>query len=82
MGPLKIKAFVPEDRRVEIALPREVPEGEVLLEVTVSSRVGAMRETPYNWGPALDRLSHLRGDLKGLDLRLADEVIRLRHEEG
>ncbi|MEK7766447.1 MAG: hypothetical protein AAB368_09435 [bacterium] len=82
MGPLKIKAFVPKDHRVEIALPPEVPEGDVELEVTVSSAVAEVREKPYNWGPALDRLRDLRGDLKSLDLGLSDEIIRMRREEG
>jgi len=82
MGPLKIKAVVPKDHRVEIVLPPEVPEGPVELEVTVTRTAGNGPDCPHDWGPALERLRRLRESLEGLDLRLSDEVIKLRREEG
>jgi len=82
MGPLKIKAVVPKDHRVEIALPFSVPEGPVELEVTVTQVAGNGPDRQYDWGPALERLRQLRDSLEGLDLKMSDEVIKLRHEEG
>ena len=82
MGPLKIKAIVSKDHRLQIELPAEVPEGPVELEVTVTGPSGSGSNGRYDWAAGLERLRLFRNSLEGLDLRLSDEVIRSRREEG
>jgi hypothetical protein len=82
MGPFKIKGVIPKDRRVEISLPPEVPEGPVDLEVTITP-VTADRavRTRDDVDEMLDRLREFRKQFEGRDIRLSDAVIELRQEE-
>jgi hypothetical protein len=82
MGPLRIKAIVPKDHRVEIAVPPDVPEGPVEIEMTFTPEPGDAGNGKPDWDEVLDRLRELRESLAGRDIRLSDEVIKLRQEEG
>ena len=82
MGPLKIKGVVPKDRKVEIILPPEVPEGPVDIEVTITPVTAdrAVRARD-DVDEMLDRLREFRKQFEGRDILLSDAVIELRREE-
>jgi len=80
MQTLHFHAVVPKDRRLEIALPPEIPEGPVdmvlVLESakeaqTTEARHGAMRT-------ALERLRGVRAKTAGRQVRLSEAVIEER----
>lgn len=82
MGSLRIKTVVSKDHRVEIALPPEVPEGPVEIEMTVTQAGREVDDARPEWDEVLARLRKLRERFAGRDIRLSDEVIRTRREEG
>ena len=83
MGPLKIKGVVPKDRKVEISLPPEVPEGPVDLEVVITAATqGGPNQPADGMDAVLDELREFRKQFEGRDIRLSDAVIELRQEEG
>ena len=81
MGPLKIKAVVSKDHRVDIAVPPEVPEGPVDIEMTITpeTAIGGS-DDPQGIREVLGRLREFRKQFEGRDIRLSDAVIELRRE--
>ena len=82
MGPLRIKTVVSKDHRIEISLPPEVPEGPVDIEMTVTPSRADAKNGKVDWDDVLVRLRKLRESFAGRDIRLSEEVIKLRQEEG
>jgi len=82
MGPIKIKTIVPKNRRVEVPLPPEVPEGPVELSITVANTGTETADNNAGWSAILSELRKLRERIPERNIGLSDEVIRMRREEG
>ena len=83
MQTLRMHTVVPKDRRLEISLPPEVPEGPteivIILEPAKDGYQGvASRQAVVE---SLKRLRDLRGKTAGRNVRLSDAVLEERHAE-
>jgi len=81
MGPIKVKAVVPKDHRVEISLPPEVPEGPVELEVRVAASPEAA-DGPDRMLEVLAELREARRRYVGPPVLLSAAVSELRNAGG
>ena len=81
MGPIKVKAIVPHNHRVEISLPPEVPEGPVELEVRVAAPPGASNG-PDRMLAVLAELREARKRYSGPPPLLSAAVSELRNAGG
>lgn len=84
MQTVHLHAVVPKDRRLEISLPLEIPEGPAdMLLIVETVREGQSPDAEIHaMRSALERLRSVRERTAGKQIRLSDAVIEERRAEG